>query len=78
MAPAMTSSAGGRVDAEGAVSFAQTNRTSQSTDSGRTYHAFWYAPSVKRWVKSVEEYYSANGLRTSSYKDELEAYKLAG
>lgn len=76
LAPNLTSSSGARVDAEGALSFAQTSRTMPSTGSGRTYHVFWYAPSVKRWVKSVEEYYSTNGTRTSSYKDELEAYKL--
>ena len=56
----------------------QSNRIVPSTASGRLYKAFWYVPAVKRWVKSVEEYYSANGQRTSSYRDELVSFNTAG
>jgi hypothetical protein len=34
-------------------------------------------PKVKRWVKSVEEYYGANGVRNERYTSELETYKVA-
>jgi hypothetical protein len=43
--------------------------------TGRTYKAFWYAPEVKRWVKSVEEYYGSGGVRNESYTTELESFK---
>ena len=78
IAPAVGAVAGTRVDRQGATTVMQTNRVQASTTGGHTYHAFWYVPSVKRWVRSVEEYYSATGARTSSYKDEMEAFKLAG
>ena len=78
IAPAVSAAAGSRVDRQGTTTIVQTNRTMPSTVSGRTYHAFWYVPEVKRWVKSVEEYYSATGTRTSSFKTELQSYKLAG
>jgi hypothetical protein len=45
--------------------------------SGRLYKAFWYVPEVKRWVKSVEEYYSSSGVRTERYSEELESFKPA-
>ncbi len=77
LAPAITSAAGTRVDAQGAVAVAQSNRTAPGPISGRTYKAFWYVPSVKRWAKSVEEYYDPNGVRVERYTDELEAFKPA-
>jgi hypothetical protein len=44
--------------------------------SGRTYKAFWYVPEVRRWVKSVEEYYGSGGVRNERYTAELESFKL--
>lgn len=46
--------------------------------SGRNYQCFWYAPEVKRWVKSIEEFYASNGDLTERYVDELESFKLGG
>ena len=46
--------------------------------SGRLYKAFWYVPEVKRWVKSVEEYFDAGGTRTERYQSELEAFHAPG
>ena len=43
--------------------------------TGRTYKAFWYVPEVGRWVKSVEEYYSSNGVRNERYTTEVESFK---
>lgn len=35
-------------------------------------------PAVGRWVKSVEEYYDTNGVRTARYTNELASYRRAG
>jgi hypothetical protein len=78
IAPGVTAASGARVDAQGTTTVVQTNRITPSTVSGRTYHAFWYVPSIRRWVKSVEEYYGAGGVRNASYKSELESFKPAG
>ncbi len=78
IAPAVTAVGGARVDRFGATGVTQATRIPASTASGRTYKAFWYVPEVKRWVKSVEEYYSSNGQRTASYRSELASYKTGG
>lgn len=49
--------------------------TGERQTSGRLYKAFWYVPEVKRWVKSVEEYYSSGGVRNERYLQELESFK---
>jgi hypothetical protein len=36
-----------------------------------------YVPEVRRWVKSVEEYYGNGGVRNERYTGELESLKLA-
>ena len=75
LAPAVGSVSGARVDAQGSTTLVQTNRVTAATATGRTYKGFWYAPEVKRWVKSVEEYYDANGRRTERHAEELESYR---
>ncbi|MBN3806564.1 hypothetical protein GXB81_26455 [Paraburkholderia sp. Ac-20336] len=55
------------------MTHAQKIAPAQAT--GRTYKAFWYAPEVGRWVKSVEEYYGSNGVRSERYTSELESFK---
>jgi uncharacterized protein (UPF0333 family) len=55
----------------------QVQKTTGDTISGRTYKAIWYVPEVKRWVKSVEEYYNNGGVRNERYVGELESYKVA-
>jgi len=77
LAPAVSAASGSRVDAQGTTTVVQTNRTTPQLASGRTYKAFWYVPSVKRWVKSVEEYYGSDGQRTEQYEDELLSMQLA-
>jgi hypothetical protein len=76
IAPAVGAVAGSRLDAQGVTTVMQTNRTAATPVSGRTYKAFWYVPEVKRWVKSVEEYYSSTGQRNERYTEELESYKV--
>jgi hypothetical protein len=61
----------------GATMVSQVQNTTERDTSGRTYKAFWYVPEVKRWVKSVEEYYSSGGVRNERYTQELETYKFA-
>jgi hypothetical protein len=53
----------------------QVENTAERQTSGRLYKAFWYVPEVKRWVKSVEEYYSSGGVRNERYTQELESFK---
>lgn len=45
---------------------------------GRIYHAIWYAPEVKRWVKSLDENYSSTGEMMGTEETLLLAYVEAG
>jgi hypothetical protein len=67
---------GAQSTAGGTSMVTQTQRTRSEPVTGRTYKAFWYSPEVRRWVKSVEEYYSAGGVRNERYTQELESYKV--
>ena len=78
IAPATSVASGARADAQGTTMVMQSARIVPATVSGRTYKAFWYVPGVKRWVKSVEEYYDSNGTRNERFMDELESYKVSG
>ncbi len=77
IAPAVSAVSGSRVDAQGSTVVMQTGRALPKAASGRTYKAFWYVPTVKRWVKSIEEYYGSNGVRNEQYVDELESFKVS-
>lgn len=55
----------------------QSQKVTQQSATGRIYKAFWYVPQVKRFVKSIEEYYNAGGIRNERYTDELESYKVS-
>ena len=46
--------------------------------TGRLYNLFYYVPSVKRWVSSLEEYYDVNGKVTSSSTVELKDFHAGG
>jgi hypothetical protein len=61
-----------------AASTSARNVVAGKTVTGRFYKQFYYAPSVKRWVKSIEEYYDANGAVTSSTAQELKAFHAGG
>ena len=75
--PTQTVVQGAQSNADGTSMVTQTQKTTDKTVSGRTYKAFWYVPEVKRWVKSVEEYYGSGGVRNERYTGELESFKLA-
>jgi hypothetical protein len=54
----------------------QVQRTAATSATGRIYKACWYAPEVKRWVRSVDEYYGSDGVRNERYTDELDSFKV--
>jgi hypothetical protein len=74
--PTQTVVQGAESNSEGTSMVTQTQKTTDKTVSGRTYKAFWYVPEVRRWVKSVEEYYGSGGVRNERYTLELESFKL--
>jgi hypothetical protein len=74
--PSQTVVQGAQSNAGGTSMVTQMQKTTEKTVSGRTYKAFWYVPEVRRWVKSVEEYYGNGGVRNERYTGELEALKL--
>jgi hypothetical protein len=64
---------------DGGTQMASTVQKVQEREvTGRLYRAYWYAPEVKRWVKSVDEDYSSGGVRSSSRTTELESFKAGG
>jgi len=71
LAPATT-----KDDAPGATPAVPASKGAASTASGRTHQVFWYVPAVKKWVRSVEEFYDSDGVRSKSYADELEVFKV--
>jgi hypothetical protein len=60
---------------EGVTAVAQAARIDPRTVSGRLYKAFWYVPADKRFVKAVEEYYSANDALSERETEELVSFK---
>ena len=55
-----------------------TERVNQAATkrAGRLYRVMWYAPEVKRWVKSIEEQYTPEGSRFERRTFELLSYSL--
>jgi hypothetical protein len=45
--------------------------------TGRVYHVVWYAPEVKRWVKSRDETFNSSGVASEREETELTAFHLA-
>jgi hypothetical protein len=77
IAPRTTASIANQANAQGTTAIAQTTNVKEETVTGRLYQAYWYAPDVKREVKSVEENYDTNGVRSARFTNELESYKVA-
>jgi hypothetical protein len=75
LAPGVSAATHTVANANGATILMQTQRTTPSNATGRLYSAVWYVPEIGRWVKSVEEYYDANEVRTQRLTNELESYK---
>lgn len=78
LAPAVASGTG-TLGTPGAVTMVtRVQRVAPRTVSGKLYKVFWYVPAEKRFVKSVEEYYSSKGIRSQRYTEELASSRLAG
>jgi hypothetical protein len=76
-APVRGATSGTVSNQTGTTVVVQTRNAASVTATGRLYKAFWYAPEVGRWVKSVEEYYGSNGIRSQRFSSELESFKAA-
>lgn len=63
-------------DAQGATPVVPASKGAAPTASGRTHQVFWYVPAVKKWVRSVEEFYGSDGGRNKSCADEPAAFKV--
>ena len=68
---------GARSSEGGATAVTQVQKIEAREASGRTYKAFWYVPEVRRWVKSVEEFYGSDGSRNERFTQELESFRKA-
>ncbi len=77
VAPRTAASIATQSSAQGTTAAAQTVNVTAETVTGRLYQAYWYVPEVKREVKSVEENYDTNGVRSARFTNELESYKVA-
>jgi len=75
--PAQNVVQGAQVKQGSTTMVTQVQKTTAEPTTGRTYKAFWYVPEIKRWVKSVEEYYGSNGVRNERYTGELQSFKLS-
>ncbi len=74
VAPGQSVVQGAQTGQGGATTVTQVQNISERQTSGRLYKAFWYVPEVKRWVKSIEEYYSSGGVRNERYSQELKSF----
>ena len=74
-APMQSATGGTIANQAGTTVVMQTRRAVPVTATGRLYKAFWYVPETGRWVKSVEEYYGSNGIRTLRFSSGLESFK---
>ncbi|TES75991.1 hypothetical protein E2P84_15835 [Burkholderia cepacia] len=77
-APGQSITSGLSRTVNGSTILMQSHNNGTAEQTGKTYKAFWYVPAVGRWVKSVEEYYDSNSMRTARYTNELVSYRRAG
>jgi hypothetical protein len=74
LAPGVNVATAAAVTQSGTATATQSQRVIPHTISGRIYRAYWYVPSVKRYVKAVEESYSTQGFRSSRLTEELDSF----
>jgi len=77
LAPGQTVTQGAQTSDAGTTMVTEVKRNGSGETTGRIYHAYWYAPQAKRWIKAIEEYYSSGGVRSERTTQELESYKFA-
>lgn len=76
--PSVNTATNTRTDREGTTVVAQSKKAIPRTATGRLYHAYWYAPEVKYFVKSIEEHFASNGALSKRSTEELESCKIPG
>ena len=77
LAPSIKVDSSTQANQNGATIVTQSKKVTPQSTTGRLYKAFWYVPEINRFVKSVEEYYSAGGTRNVRYTEELDSYKVS-
>lgn len=60
---------------EGSTTVSGTRAATATTRSGRLYQLWWYVPELKRWAKSVEEFYTPDGTRGERRSQELVSFR---
>ena len=65
-----------KIEADGrwSADIAERNVGASRKTGGRIYRCFWYVPEVRRWVKSIQEDFTAEGRRNNRATSELERY----
>ncbi len=61
--------------ADGSTIIAHTDRSGPRTVYGEEFSTFYYAPEIKYWVKSVEETYNGENIRTELRTNTLVSFK---
>jgi hypothetical protein len=61
----------------GSMAIMQAGKVPHKLLTGRLYKAFWYVPSVKRFVKIMEEDFNTQGARDRRFTSELESFKVS-
>jgi len=56
----------------------ESNVIAAKRAAGKAYKAIYYVPSIKRWVKSIEESYDSSGVVNFSTTDELKDFHPGG
>jgi hypothetical protein len=69
--------AGTVAGAGGATTVAHTQRGGTRTITRATYTEIYYVPELKNWVKTIEEQYNTDNVRTTRTTLTLVSYKLA-
>jgi len=75
--PSVTATTGTKAGPNGLTTIVQTDKEFQKAITGRLYKAFWYVPSVKRFVKIIEEDFNIQGARDRRFTSELESFKVS-
>ena len=75
-APTSGAVAGAKVTESGSAIVMQSQKNIPQMQTGRLYKAYWYVPSTKIYVKSIDESYTTSGMLHRRTTEELESYKI--
>jgi hypothetical protein len=68
---------GALTTADGSTVVAHTDRSGPHTAYGEFFSTFYYVPEIKYWVKTVQENYNGENVRTERRTDTLVSFKPA-